>query len=81
LIENINPPLNKQSYHFNSAIAKKRFSARNCACERLAKDYLSGSAIRQDYLETALAWISAREGIAIEDYMGQYIKMMQTLVR
>lgn len=52
--------------------AKKRFSARNCAAERLFKDYLTGSSIRQDYLETALVWIAAKEGITIEDYMAQH---------
>lgn len=52
--------------------AKKRFSARNCASERLAKDYLTGSAIRQDYLETALMWIANKEGTTIEDYMARH---------
>lgn len=52
--------------------AKKRFSARNCAVERLAKDYMAGSCIRQDYLETGLAWIASKEGISIEDYMAKY---------
>lgn len=52
--------------------AKKKFSAPNCLAYRLAKDYLSGSAIRQDYLETALSWISAREGIALEEYMSKH---------
>jgi len=52
--------------------AKKRFSARNCAAERLAKDYMSGSCIRQDYLETVLAWIASKEGTTIEDYMAQH---------
>lgn len=52
--------------------AKRRFSARNCAAERLAKDYLSGAAIRQDYLETALSWISEKEGLRLEDYMARH---------
>ena len=52
--------------------AKKRFSARNCAAERLAKDYMAGSCIRQDYLETCLAWIASKEGTSIEDYMAQH---------
>lgn len=52
--------------------AKKRFSARNCAAEIIAKDYLSGSAIRQDYLEPALSWIASKENITIEDYMAQH---------
>jgi hypothetical protein len=49
--------------------AKKRFSARNCAAERLAKDYMAGSCIRQDYLETVLSWIASKEGTTIEGYM------------
>ena len=52
--------------------AKKRFSARNCAAERLAKDYMKGSPIRQDFLETTLEWISSREGLAIEEYMSRH---------
>ncbi len=35
----------------------------------LANKYINGEANRQDYLETVLAWISARENIKIEDYM------------
>ncbi len=52
--------------------AKKHFSRTNCD---LAKNdyskYLDGSAIRQDYLATALKWIAARDKIAIEDYMAK----------
>lgn len=40
------------------ADAKKYFSKPNCAAHRIASDYLKGSAIRQEYLETALRWIS-----------------------
>ena len=43
-----------------------------CPAWQIAEKYLSGSAIRQDYLETALRWISARDGIEIEDYMARY---------
>ncbi len=46
--------------------AKLRFSKSNCAAYLLAKDYVVGSPIRQDYLETALRWISKGE---IEKYM------------
>ena len=52
--------------------AKKRFSAHNCVAERLAKDYMAGSCIRQDYLEAVLYWISAKEGITIEEYMAKH---------
>lgn len=49
--------------------AKKKFSARNCAAERIAKNYISGSAIRQAYLEKSLLWISNKENKNIEEYM------------
>ena len=52
--------------------AKKYFSKNGCPAYQLASDYLSGSAIRQDYLQTVLKWISARDGIEIDDYMGQH---------
>ena len=54
------------------AEAKKYFSKNQCAAYQIAGDYLSGSAIRQSYLETALKWISARDGIEIEDYMSKH---------
>lgn len=54
------------------AEAKKRFSKTQCPAHQIAKDYLSGSAIRQNYLETVLRWIADRDGIAIEDYMAQH---------
>ena len=46
--------------------AKKYFSKSNCPAYNIANDYLTGSAIRQDYLETAICWLS---NDAIEDYM------------
>ncbi len=49
--------------------AKRYFSKTGCAAHGLASDYLSGSAIRQDYLETALAWISKGN---IEEYMATH---------
>lgn len=52
--------------------AKKYFSKTQCPAYQIAGDYLSGSAIRQNYLETALKWIAARDGIGIEDYMSQH---------
>ena len=52
--------------------AKKKFSAPNCAAYRLAKDYMSGTPIRQDYLETAISWIAAREDKNIELYMAEH---------
>ena len=38
--------------------AKRYFSKNGCAAYGLASTYLTGSAIRQDYLETAIDWIS-----------------------
>lgn len=52
--------------------AKKYFSKTQCPAYMIAGDYLSGSAIRQNYLETALKWIVTRDGIEIEDYMAQH---------
>ena len=49
--------------------AKRYFSKNSCAAYKIAHDYLNGTAIRQDYLETAISWIASRDGIKIEDYM------------
>ncbi len=38
--------------------AKRYFSKTGCPAYGLASDYLAGSAIRQDYLETAIEWLS-----------------------
>jgi len=46
--------------------AKLKFSKSNCAAYNLAKDYVNGSPIRQEILETAISWISNGE---IEKYM------------
>lgn len=48
--------------------AKRYFSKNGCVAYGLGGDYLNGSAIRQDYLETTIKWIS---GDKIEDYMAQ----------
>lgn len=52
--------------------AKKYFSKTMCPAYQIAGDYMNGSAIRQNYLETALKWIAARDGIEIEDYMSHH---------
>ena len=52
--------------------AKRYFSKSNCPCYVLYKDYLSGSAIRQDYLETVIDWIAQGEGKTIEEYMSEH---------
>lgn len=49
--------------------AKRYFSKNNCAAYGLASKYVSGSPIRQDYLETAIRWISKDN---IEIYMGNH---------
>ena len=46
--------------------AKSKFSKSNCAAYLLSKDYVNGSPIRQEILETALSWIANGE---IEKYM------------
>lgn len=38
--------------------AKKYFSKTGCAAFNIGSDYLTGSALRQDYLETTISWIS-----------------------
>lgn len=52
--------------------AKLKFSKSNCVAYLLANDggqLVSGSPIRQEYLETALSWINNGE---IEDYMSKH---------
>ncbi|MXW68070.1 MAG: DUF262 domain-containing protein [Gemmatimonadales bacterium] len=49
--------------------AKRYFSRIGHGAHGLASDYLAGSAIRQEYLETAIKWISGGE---IEDYMARH---------
>ncbi len=48
--------------------AKRYFSKTNCAAYGLGGDYLKGSAIRQDYLETTIKWISNDK---IKSYMAK----------
>lgn len=52
--------------------AKKYFSKTGCPAQAIAGNYLTGSAIRQDYLETAIHWIAERDGKEIEDYMAEH---------
>ena len=49
--------------------AKLIFSKTNCVAYLLSKDYVNGTAIRQELLETALDWIS---GGQIEQYMSAH---------
>jgi len=48
--------------------AKRHFSKKGCPAYGLGGDYLNGSAIRQDYLETTIQWISKDD---IEGYMAK----------
>ena len=49
--------------------AKRYFSKNNCAAYAIGGDYLTGSAIRQEYLETAIKWKSLGN---IEVYMSKH---------
>ena len=51
--------------------AKRHFSKSNCAAYLLAHDYMSGTPIRQEYLETAISWISKGN---IETYMSKHAR-------
>lgn len=50
--------------------AKTIFSKTNCAAYLLANKYVSGSPIRQEYLETAIEWLS-------DDHIEQYMSAHQ----
>ena len=49
--------------------AKKKFSKRDCAAYEIGSRYLKGIAIRQEYLETTIKWISENE---IKKYMSEH---------
>lgn len=49
--------------------AKRYFSKPGCVAYEIGKKYLSGSPIRQTYLETAIEWISHNN---IEQYMAEH---------
>jgi hypothetical protein len=48
--------------------AKKYFSKSGCPAYGIGSDYMNGSPIRQDYLETAISWFSDEK---IEEYMSR----------
>ena len=52
-----------------TADAKRYFSKTGCPAYGLASDYMRGSPIRQEYLETAIAWHSDDK---IEEYMSKH---------
>jgi hypothetical protein len=49
--------------------AKRHFSKNGCPAYNVGGNYLNGSAIRQEYLETAIKWLSNDK---IEDYMAKH---------
>lgn len=49
--------------------AKRYFSKNGCPAYGIGSDYLNGTPIRQDYLETAIKWISDEN---IEEYMSKH---------
>lgn len=52
-----------------TADAKRYFSKTGCPAYGMAGDYMRGSPIRQEYLETVIAW---RSNGQIEDYMSKH---------
>ncbi len=56
-----------------TANAKRYFSKTGCPAYGLASDYLKGTAIRQEYLETAIEWhAGATSAGTIEEYMSKH---------
>jgi hypothetical protein len=49
--------------------AKKYFSKNGCPAYQIASDYMTGSTIRQEYLETAIEWINAGK---VDEYMSDH---------
>jgi len=49
--------------------AKRLFSKRECRAKKIAEKYMAGSPIRQEYLETALGWLSLGD---IDKYMSKH---------
>ena len=49
--------------------AKKYFSRTSCPAYGIGSEYMTGSPIRQDYLETAIEWLSLAK---IEEYMAKH---------
>lgn len=52
--------------------AKKYFSKSGCPAYNIAGNLMKGAAIRQDYLESAISWIAAKDGKEIEEYMAEH---------
>lgn len=53
--------------------AKQYFSKTGCVASQFGKEYMSGSPLRQEYLEEVLKWASDKEGFKkIEGYMSAH---------
>ncbi|MBO7723253.1 MAG: DUF262 domain-containing protein [Thermoguttaceae bacterium] len=52
--------------------ARRRFSKTNCTAYKIGHPYLTGSTIRQDYLETALKWLTKGGDHEIKEYMAKH---------
>lgn len=50
--------------------AKRYFSKTNGPCIGYGGDYVTGTPIRQDVLETAIKWITSESDLTIDEYMG-----------
>ena len=61
----------RNAVYFGSWVtdAKRYFSKRGCPAYQIGKEYMAGSAIRQEYLETAIKWISGND---IDEYMAKH---------
>ena len=65
-----NQELRNAVYHGSWVSDAKRYFSRNgCPAYAIGHKYLSGAAIRQEYLETAIKWINNGE---IDDYMAEH---------
>ena len=69
--EELTPQELRNAVYFGTWVtdAKRYFSKRGCTASRIASDYVSGSPIRQEYLETAIKWISKDD---IDEYMAKH---------
>ena len=52
--------------------AKRCFSGTKPPAYDMAKDYMSGQPLRQEYLETALKWMADKENTTVEGYMAKH---------
>ena len=52
--------------------AKRYFSKSSCPAYQIGENLMSGTTIRQEYLETVLKWIASKEDKEIEEYMAEH---------